>query len=260
MEVTTGLSLGFSIMVLYIHVIPVAAGFGGNNTPVDLIARGRPQSNNFKHKSPLQLTPTAHIGRNTGITNIIGQQAHSQKKNQVGLLEISTVTGRQTDIMNNRGGILSGSAKGQEQTLGMKTVEVLRRHAGKGAALGMKRARNDVEIDSEDNDLPAIPFMVPGLSGNDDSIETNDSIHTTLNGVRVKRSVHRCTIRSRSTCPWTYDDNHEAVCLTPYPIGCDPELCLTVCRRYSVFGVAVACIATRPCIQDAGSGPVAPCK
>lgn len=256
MEVGTGSSL--SIMVLYIHVILAATAFGGNNTLVDLIGRDRSQSNNLKHKSPLQFAPTAHIGRNTGMTNISGQQAHSQKKNQAGLLEISTVRGRQADITNDRSDMLNGRAKGQEQNLGMKTVDVARQHAGKEAATGMKRARNDIEI--EDDDIPTIQLMVPGLTGNDDSVETNDSIHTTSNDERVKRSVHRCTIRSRSTCPWTYDENQEAVCLTPQPIGCDPELCLTVCRRYRVFGVAVACIATRPCIQDAGSGPVAPCK
>ena len=69
---------------------------------------------------------------------------------------------------------------------------------------------------------------------------------------RFKRDSYQdeCDIRTYSTCPWVYNDDHEAECLTTHPVGCNTDLSLIECRKYYFRGIAVACIATRPCMVN----------
>lgn len=71
---------------------------------------------------------------------------------------------------------------------------------------------------------------------------------TEISSKRSRRSSTQCDIKSYSVCPWIYNDDQEAECLTTHPVGCDPFLSLIECRKYFFRGIAVACIAVRPCI------------
>lgn len=69
---------------------------------------------------------------------------------------------------------------------------------------------------------------------------------------RSKRASDDCLIRNTSTCPWTYDDQHHAVCLQTKPISCDHDYCLLRCELLKDYNrVPIACIAVRPCIRQA---------